>query len=111
MPDGVFAVNTLPDCERHHQEMFIFQFVFENFFISELISSNRVFMGRKSKMPAIEKIQAESNLQKISFIYFDVDTEWLLRVIHFNEKKHRNEMCFKKTLLMEQKLYHFDDTL
>ena len=106
------AVNTLPGCDRHHKEMHIYQTVFSNFFVSELIDTNTVFLGLKSKPPSFKKIQTEVEFWRNSFLMFNVDVDWLVSVFHFT-KKRSNKFCSNSMLgfLVGNICYHFDDSV
>jgi len=110
--NGIMAVNTLSDCSRHHKEMNLYQSVFPNFYISELIDTNRVFLGMKSKMPLFKQIQTEVEFWRNYLLTFNVDVDWLVNAFHF-DRKCSNRSCLNSMLnfLGGNICYHFDDSI
>ena len=90
--------------------MHIYQSVFDNFFVSELIASNKIFLGRKNKMPSIIEIQNNADFWKNSFLTLNIDTNWLLNILCLHEKR-TNLACDNnfKIYLVNNFCYHIDD--
>jgi hypothetical protein len=64
--------------------MQIYQLVFDNFFISDIIGSNKVFLGRKNKMPSKVEIQNNTDFWENTFFSLNINTNWLLQIFYLH---------------------------
>ena len=86
-PDGIIVLNTLPQCVRHDEELLIYETVFDNYYISETISSNKIFIGLKGKTPHLKQIKMNADFLQYSFSSVDINYKWIIEVFHFNKKR------------------------
>jgi spermidine synthase len=103
---GIISLNTLPQCVKHEQELSLYETVFDNYYISETISSNKIFLGLKGKTPQMKQIKRNANLLQDSFTSLDINTKWITEVFHFNKKRYYgvcdNYFFFKEILFFYQ---------
>lgn len=85
--NGIFALNTLPECERHEEELSIYTRVFDNFYTSETISSNKIILFLNGRTPQLEDVKRNADAMQPTFALLDVNTAWIMAVFHFNAKR------------------------
>ena len=87
-PNGVLGLNTLPGCHRHQEEILLYTNVFDNYFISDIVLTNRIIFGLNGKTPHMKQIKINAKSFKNSFSnLLNVNTEWIIEKFHFDAKR------------------------
>jgi len=77
-PDGIIVLNTLPDCERHDEELSLYKNVFEDYYFSETITINRIFFGFNGRITQLKKIKKNAKELNSLFVTLDINTKWII---------------------------------